>query len=229
MLSVGKRSRACPGRRSGRRACRPCRRGDRSRPRRTPAEFEISAVSAEIAIDGVVRLAEEVVVAVLAERAGVLVLLERRLELSRDRAPRRSRAPSDRSRRSARRARRPPTSVPSQERSCASVGPSSPVVVGHALLNCRDELRPAREARAEREQLLPGGRALVDVGVEERRGRGRERLRGAAVGTRGTGDGAGLVGAAAAGEHEAHEGQCGARGRARRMQRDASSRHVRTL
>ena len=76
-------------------------------------------------------------------------------------------------------------SVPSQERSCASVGPS-PVASFAALSNSRHELRPAREARAEREQLLPRRRALVDVGVEERGRRRREGLGGTPVGAGGT-------------------------------------------
>ena len=178
--------------------------------------------------DGVVVAPEQVEVAVLAQHLRVAFLLERRLELrlvahlgegeeGRIRSVRRHVEHAD-----GRLRAEPGAQLRDRGRVVSRR-------VAHLLLDAGGEVRPAREAPGEREQLRPGGGGLVDVGVEEGDGRGREGLGGAPVGPGGAGDRGGLVRAAAAGEHEAHEGQSGAGRQGAAEERDPSRRHVRTL
>ena len=103
------------------------------------------------------------------------------------------------------------TSVPSQERTCASVGPPS-VAWFAALSNSATSFGQLGKRAPSASRRFQAVGLLVDVGVGERDRRGREGLRGAAVGAGGARGGAGLARAAAAGEHDAHQDERGERG-----------------
>ncbi len=178
---------------------------------------------------GLAAVAEQVVVAARAERLRVGVLLQRRLELcaiAHLGEPEHGRIGS---RRPARRGRPPP--APGRARSAAGRPTGSPPPVSPAMpfwiwpanfgqLGKRAPIASSCFQAVEFSSMLASTKPAVEAGKACAR---------APVGARGTGDGTGRVGAAAAGEHETREGERSADRQQVPDAREASSHHVRTL